>query len=103
MDLIQVPGKRNGKVPILVMPDVGKAMQLLATTRDCCSVPQYSKFFFATKSKDGYVNTWVVLHNTAVSAGLSHPRLVTSCRLRKHEATVAQLVNVHSVILCFYL
>lgn len=84
MDLIQVPGKRNSKVPILVMPDVGKAMQLLATTRDCCSVPQDNKLFFATKSKDGYVNTWVVLHNTAVSAGLKSS---TSCYVLSAEKT----------------
>jgi len=92
MDLIQVPGKRNRKVPILITPEVGKAMQMLANTRAKCGISPRNRYFFATDSSNGYLNTWLVLHNNAVAAGVNKPRLITSGRLRKYVATLAQVI-----------
>jgi len=92
MDLIQVPGKRNRRVPILITPEVGKAMELLANTRTQCGISKHNKFFFATDSTNGCLNTWLVLHNNALAAGLENPRLITSGRLRKYVATIAQVI-----------
>jgi hypothetical protein len=83
MDFIQVPGKRNRRVPILITPEVSKAMQLLANTRASCDVP----IIFATDSMDGHLDPWLVLHNNAINAGVARPKLVTSCNLRKYVAT----------------
>ena len=91
MDLIQVPGKRNRRVPILITPEVGKAMKELAATRTQCGISAKNPYFFATDSVDGYQNTWLVLHNNAVAAGVKKPRLITSCRLRKYVATLSQV------------
>jgi hypothetical protein len=44
MDLIQVPGKRNRKVPILITPEVGKAMKILMDTRVRCGLSKRNKF-----------------------------------------------------------
>jgi len=95
MDLVQIPGKRNREVPILITPDVSKAMQVLLETRERCGIPAHNRYFFATSSKDGYLNTWLVFHNTAVAAGVANPRLVTSCCLRKYVATLVQLVDLN--------
>jgi hypothetical protein len=100
IDLIQVPGKRNRKVPILVTPDVSVAMELLVKQRSKCGVPKNNKYFFATDSPNGFFNTWLVLHNHSVAAKVDKPRLITSCRLRKYVATLAQVwkhVNAQSV------
>jgi len=91
MDMIQVPGKRNRKVPILITPDVSLAMQLLVESRQRCGVSAKNKYFFATDSTNGYLNTWLVLHNHAVAAHVDNPRLITSTRLRKYVATLAQV------------
>ena len=91
MDLIQVPGKRNRRVPILITPEVGRAMQLLFELRDRCGIPVRNKYFFATNSDDGHLNTWLVLHTHALAAGVETPRLITSCKLRKYVATLAQV------------
>jgi len=91
MDMIQVPGKRNSKVPILITPDVSLAMQLLVESRQRCGVSAKNKYFFATDSTNGYLNTWLVLHNHAVAAHVDNPRLITSTRLRKYVATLAQV------------
>ena len=91
MDLIQVPGKRNKKVPILIMPEVSLAMQVLVDTRDCCGISPRNRYFFATDSDNGHLNAWLVLHNHAVAANVDNPRLITSTRLRKYVATLAQV------------
>ena len=91
MDLVQVPGKRNRRVPILITPEVGQAMQLLVDTRSRCGIAEENSYFFATDSKDGHLDSWLVLHNMSISAGVASPRLITSCRLRKYVATLAQV------------
>ena len=91
MDLIHVPGKRNRKVPILLTPDVRLAMKLLSDTRTVCGVPQENKYFFATNSSCGHFHSWLVLNRVAGFAGCEKPQLVTSTRLRKYVATLAQV------------
>ena len=89
MDLIQVPGKRNRRVLILITPEVGTAMTVLADNRAACGIPAENKFFFATNSTDGHLDSWLVLRRTAEAAGVVNPRLITSQSLRKYVATSA--------------
>lgn len=98
MDLVQVPGKRNRRVPILITPNVKEAMDLMVDTRNVCGVPSQNRYFFATDSINGYLNTWLVLHNAAREAGVKQPRLITSGRLRKYIATLAQ-VSLNCVVI----
>ena len=100
MDLIQIPGKRNRKVPILMTPDVSAAMKLLVEMRNKCGAPKRNKYFFATDSENGFFNTWLVLHNHAVMAKVDKPRLITSCRLRKYVATLAHVCKMHCEFTC---
>ena len=94
MDLVQVPGKRNRRVPILITPEVGTAMQLLVDNRHLCGISPQNKYFFASDSVDGYLDSWLILHNCAVDAGISNPRLITSRCLRKYVATLAQVLTI---------
>jgi len=98
MDLVQVPGKRNRLVQILITPEVGHAMQLLVNTRSRCGVAEENSYFFVSDSKDGHLDSRLVLHNMSVSAGVTSPRLITSCRLRKYVVTLAQVWCYHSVV-----
>jgi len=68
MDLVQVPGKRNQRVPILITLEVGTAMQLLVDSRHRCGISSQNKYFFASDSVDGYLDSWLILHSCAVDA-----------------------------------
>jgi len=98
MDLIHVPGKRNRKVPILMTPDVRSAMKVLSDTRTVCGVPHENKYFFATDSSCGHFHSWLVLNRVAVSAQCENPHLITSTRLRKYVATLAQVHGIYVTV-----
>jgi len=93
MDLIQVPGKRNRKVPILLTPDVRSAMEVLCNKRRICGVSMDNKYFFATNTDGGHFHSWLVLNRVAVAAQCEKPNLVTSTRMRKYVATLAQVCH----------
>ena len=93
MDLIQVHGKHNRKVPILITPEVSQVMQLLVETQERCGVSSKNKYFFTTDSTGGHMNAWLVLRNHAVAAGVDNPRLISSTRLRKYFATLVDFIN----------
>jgi len=97
VDLVQLPGKRNRRVPMLITPEVTRAMDELVKKRDECDI-RNNAYFFANSST-GHVDNWQVLKDVCMSAGLTKPHLVTSTNLRKYIATVTQ-VNRLSVI-CF--
>jgi len=91
MDMVQVPGKRHRRVPILITPEIGSAVDLLVDTRKQCDISQQNRYFFETDSIDRHLNTWLVLHNTATAAGVERPHLITSSHLRKYIATLSQV------------
>ena len=73
-------------------------MQLLVNTCSRCGVAEENSYFFASDSKDGHLDSWLVLHNMSVTAGVTSPRLITSRRLRKYVATLAQVWCYHSAV-----
>jgi hypothetical protein len=90
MDLIQVPGKRNKKVPISITPEVGTAMHLLVAKRDICGIPSDNKYYFATDSASCHFKTWLVLHNDAsaiVSRNLASSRIAGTEYVVSHSCT----------------
>lgn len=93
MDMVHLPGKGIGarRVPILLTPDVVKAMKTLVTQRSICGIPQINPYFFATLSEKGYLNGWQAMQTVSEAAGLKCPKLIHSTRLRKYIATVSQV------------
>ena len=53
IELIEVPGKKNREVPILVTEEAKKAIETLKKTRDSAGIPNTNPSFFASKSSDG--------------------------------------------------
>ena len=53
IELIEVPGKKTRKVPILVTEEAKEAMETLKKTRDSADIPITNPSFFASKSSDG--------------------------------------------------
>ena len=94
MDLVQIPGKRNRKVPVLITHDVKEAMDILITNRETVGIPDCNPYCFASRSNNGFLNGWQAMNLVATEAGIENPELVTSTKLRKYNATVSQLLDL---------
>ena len=96
-DLVEILGKRNRKVPIILTPEVKKAIQVLNACRNQTNVHSENPYVFA-------VNNGSSLHNIRgndalrkVTAGLElkQPNQISSTALRKYVATVSQIVDMN--------
>lgn len=58
LDMVQLPGKRGRRVPMLLKPDWIKAMDKLVETRNTCKVT--SQYFFGRPSKPTHLDAWQV-------------------------------------------
>ena len=94
MDLIEVPGKKNRKVPILVTEEAKEAMETLKKTRDSAGIPNTNPSFFASKSSDGYLNSWQAMKAVVDGAAVDHPGNISSTTLRKYIATLCQVFDL---------
>jgi len=91
MEMISVPGKRTRPVPILLTDDISKAMAVLARKRTEVEVPKENVYFFAIPKTMTHIGYYSILQKIATSAGLRQPHLLTTTRMRKHVATMAQV------------
>jgi hypothetical protein len=89
MKMIEIIGKRIRPVPILLSSDMLKAMDVLNTTRKACDVA--SEYFFAIPGAGTKFHFYPVLQRVARAAKMSRPELLTTTRMRKHHATMAQV------------
>jgi len=102
VDLVQLPGKRNRCVPVLITPDVKQAMDQLVDKRQQSHVSISNPYFFANSSSRGHIDSWQVLNSVCTAAGLTKPHLVTSTNLSKYIATVTQVNHLALVFHCIH-
>jgi hypothetical protein len=79
-------------VPILVTNDLVDSLKVLNDTREECYILKDNPYVFALpnsiSSHLGFYNT---LKSVAKAANLKKPHLLTTTRMRKHLATMAQV------------
>jgi hypothetical protein len=93
LKVVNVIGKRNRPVPILLTEDVHGALRLLHDSRAVCGIHPDNKYVFALPgSAKGHLSFHSTLRRVAHNAKLIKPHILTT-RLRKHLATMAQ-VNI---------
>lgn len=92
----EVRGKRGRKVPILLTARMERALLLLSTRREAAGVSSNNQFLFASNRKGAkqYIRGSDALRKLSEDCGATQPALLRSTRLRKHIATVSQLVNM---------
>jgi hypothetical protein len=102
MKVIQVVGKRQRPVPILLNADMLESMKVLTKTREVCNVD--SEFFFAIPGqRNSRLHYYHTLQKVARAAGMNRPSLLTTTRMRKHHATMAQVrAVVFHKYCCYY-
>ena len=94
--MVEILGKRDRMVPVLLTPDVKSAILTLNSTRKDGEVNPANKFVFAinngksTKPMRGHD----VIRRVCDMVELKQPEVITSTNLRKYVATIAQLVDM---------
>lgn len=72
-----------------------RSLQVLHETRKACGVD--SQFVFAIPGyKDSRIYHYQAMQRVARAAGMRQPHLLTTTRLRKHHATMAQVYYICS-------
>jgi len=91
-----IRGKRNRGVPVLFTPDMHRSTELLIRLRGVCGISLNNNYVFA-RSGDSATTLRArdILQELAKDCGAQKPELITSVGLRKHVATISQLLNLH--------
>lgn len=78
-------------MPVLLTEDMVESMDILLNTRQSCGILPANKFFFALAGSMGHLRFFNVLKSVAARAGLKRPELLSTTRMRKYLATMAQV------------
>lgn len=91
---IEIRGKRGRTVPVLLTSAMSKALDLLIKCREAVGICQGNKFVFPTNTASGCIRGCDVLRHYAEVCGADHPDTLKSTNLRKHIATMTQIINL---------
>lgn len=94
--IIVIRGKRGRGVPILFTPHLQKCLNfLLKLTKTSNFIDSENPYLFPlTQSPSSCMRASDVILKFGMKSGAKHPENITSTRLRKHVATVSQLLNL---------
>lgn len=95
MRRIEIRGKRGRCVPVLLTEKHFNQLEALCSRRSECGIHDENQFVFA---RDGHSQTPIrssdVLKKFASDCGAKNPELITSTSLRKHVATISQILSL---------
>ncbi|RUS80545.1 hypothetical protein EGW08_011685 [Elysia chlorotica] len=92
---VEIMGKRGRAVPILLTPKIAEGIQLLCDTRENIINPEnrylFGRPFFHSL---GHLRGHDCLRELVLESKVESPENITSTKLRKHVATVSQILNL---------
>ncbi|XP_074530856.1 uncharacterized protein LOC141793879 [Halichoeres trimaculatus] len=91
---VEIRGKRGRGVPVLLKPSMLSAMELLAETREMCGVLKENIYMFARPGALSAYRGGECIQKFARESGAKNPEALTSTKLRKHIATMSQVLNL---------
>lgn len=94
LKLVNIPGKRNRTVPVLLTANAVAGIECLIEKRNEVGIDERNPFMFARCSGLNSVDGYVCLRRVVNSLKLDRPDLVTRTYLRKYIATVSQLLDM---------
>jgi hypothetical protein len=94
LNRVEVVGKRGNHVPVLMTSCVKQALDILVTMRPNGNVLNTNPFAFAKPLSDGHLRGSDVMRSFSAECGAKQPELLRGTRLRKHVATMSQLLNL---------
>lgn len=96
MSLVYIRGKKGRKVPLLMTPTMVKHLDIIILKREEFQVPRENYYIFGRPLSSEYYRGTDALKLVATNCGAKTPLNLTSTRLRKHIATVSQILNLTS-------
>lgn len=96
-------GKRGRGVPVLFSKDIQEHMKLLLEARSNFINPS-NLFLFGNMNSDSPITGYKIIQKHAKLSGAKNPEALTSTKLRKHLATLTQVLlflMVFAVIVCW--
>ena len=93
---IEVDGKRGRKVPILLTSEMCREIDELLKTRDKAGIVEENPYIFSRPfySSETHMAGHKCLRDAAIKSKAKEPSAMTSTKLRKHIATVSQILNL---------
>lgn len=91
---VEIRGKRGRKVAVLLSPEMVEALTLLVSKRSECGVLDSNVFLFARPNCLTYYRGQDSLRVYASECGAQNPQFLRSTHLRKHVATLSQILNL---------
>ncbi|XP_034747424.1 uncharacterized protein LOC117956459 isoform X1 [Etheostoma cragini] len=91
---VDITGKMGRKVSVLLTPRVVDALFLLASRRTECGVCATNVFLFARPASMSHYKGQDCLRVHASQCGAKHPGYLRSAQLRKHVATLSQVLHL---------
>ncbi|XDV16124.1 hypothetical protein PO909_015963 [Leuciscus waleckii] len=91
---VEIRGKRGRKVAVLLSPDMVDALTLLVSKRSECGVLDTNEFLFARPNCQSHYRGPDSLRVYASECGAQNPEFLRSTHLRKHVATLSQILNL---------
>ncbi|XP_041849327.1 uncharacterized protein LOC121645082 [Melanotaenia boesemani] len=93
---VEIIGKRGRKVAVLLNPEVVNAAVLLLEKRDTCNVHKDNPFLFGRPERPytSFYRGQDCMRVFAQMCGAKNPENLTSAHLRKHMATLSQILNL---------
>ena len=90
--IIYTEGKRGRKVPVLLTKSSQDQINVLLELRSSVGVLPTNAFLFARRSSDTPYRSSDCLRRFAAESGARNPSTLTSTKLRKHVATMSQML-----------
>ncbi|XP_063343175.1 uncharacterized protein LOC134636870 [Pelmatolapia mariae] len=91
---IEIMGKRDRNVPVLLTPSMLDALSLLVSRRPDCGICATNIYLFARPRSMSHYRGMDSLRVHAHQCGAKHPEYLRSTQLRKHVATLSQVLNL---------
>ncbi|XP_077436696.1 cytoplasmic protein NCK2a isoform X3 [Vanacampus margaritifer] len=91
---VEIRGKRGRKVAVLLSPDMVDSLTQLINKRKDCEVPEDNIFLFARPNCLTPYRGSDCLRTYANECGAQNPEHLRSTQLRKHVATLSQVLNL---------
>jgi hypothetical protein len=94
MTRVEIRGTRGRIVPVILTTTLQNAIDILIDKRSTCNVRETNPYLFARPLADTPNRASDCLRKYAEKCGAACPSTLTSTRLRKHIATVSQVLNL---------
>ena len=91
---LEIRGKHDRVVPILLTERIQSALDMLNQNLSDAGICQSNNFVFAIASSDSFLTGCDVMRKITIQCGATQPTTLTSTNLHKRVVTVSQILNL---------